>query len=104
MAMNRAFEALQGRLSGILDSTPAQEIERNAKAILGGAFSRLDLITREEFEIQARLLQRTQEQLAAVTARLARLEGLAPAAPVPGTPGTPGTHEAPATSGDPAGR
>ncbi len=77
MAMNRAFEALQGRLSGLLESTPAQDIERNAKAILGGAFSRLDLVTREEFEVQARLLQRTQEQLAAVSARLARLENAA---------------------------
>jgi BMFP domain-containing protein YqiC len=83
MAMNRAFEALQGRLSHLLESTPARDIERNAKAALGGALSRLDLVTREEFDLQGRLLQRAQEQLAALTERVARLEAAAQVAASP---------------------
>lgn len=82
MAMNRAFEALQGRLSHLLESTPARDIERNAKAALGGALSRLDLVTREEFDVQARLLQRAQEQLAALSDRVARLEAASRSVPL----------------------
>jgi BMFP domain-containing protein YqiC len=51
------------------------DLERNFEALLQGAFSRLDLVTREEFEIQRRVLERTREKLARLEADLARLEG-----------------------------
>ncbi len=74
MAMNRAFEAIQGRVESLLESAPARQVERNAKALLGGALNRLDLVTREEFDIQARLLRSTEERLRLLEARLAALE------------------------------
>jgi BMFP domain-containing protein YqiC len=51
------------------------DLERNFEALLQGAFSRLDLVTREEFEIQRRVLERTREKLAHLEADLARLDG-----------------------------
>jgi hypothetical protein len=53
------------------------DLEKNARALLAGAFSRLDLVTREEFDAQARLLARTREQLEQLEARVAQLEARA---------------------------
>lgn len=51
-----------------------QDLERNFEALLASAFARMDLVTREEFEIQTRLLERTREKLEALEARVAELE------------------------------
>lgn len=74
MAINRAFDELQARISELLEASPAKDIERNAKAFMASTFSRLNLVIREEFDIQAKLLARTQEKLAALEARVAALE------------------------------
>ena len=74
MAVNRPFEELQARLAEFLEASPAKDIQRNAKAFLNSAFGRLDLVTREEFDIQAKLLARALERLAALEARVAALE------------------------------
>jgi BMFP domain-containing protein YqiC len=51
------------------------DLERNFEALLQGALGRLDLVTREEFDVQRRVLERTREKLARLEADLARLEG-----------------------------
>ena len=50
------------------------EIEHNARSVLREAISRLDLITREEFEIQQQVLLRTRERLEALEKEVAALE------------------------------
>lgn len=50
------------------------EVERNLRAVLGEAISRLDLISREEFDIQQQVLQRTRARLEALEKEVARLE------------------------------
>lgn len=65
---------LNARMSEILASSPAREIEKNLHSMLNGAFNRLNLVTREEFDIQAKVLARTREKLAAVEAKLAEME------------------------------
>lgn len=50
------------------------DIEKNFRAVLQGAFSRLDLVTRDEFEMQQALLSRTREKLDGLIQRLAELE------------------------------
>jgi len=50
------------------------DFERNAKAAVQGGLERLDLVTREEFDLQAKVLERTREKLTALEARLAELE------------------------------
>ncbi len=70
----KIFEELSARLSALIAASPAADIEKNARALLSGFFARLDLVSREEFDIQTRVLQRTREKLAALEERVARLE------------------------------
>lgn len=65
---------LQARLSKAFENTPAKDLEKNVKAMLTQGFSRLDLVTREEFEVQAQVLVRTRARLEALEARVAELE------------------------------
>jgi BMFP domain-containing protein YqiC len=66
---------LSSRLAAALASSPAKDLERNARAMLTAGFAKLDLVTREEFDVQARVLARTREKLAELEARVASLEG-----------------------------
>ncbi|MQY51908.1 accessory factor UbiK family protein [Rhodocyclus tenuis] len=70
----KKFEDFGARLSAALAASPAADIEKNARAMLGGFFARLDLVTREEFDIQAQVLARTREKLKALEARIDALE------------------------------
>ena len=65
---------LQSKISEVLQQSPAKDIEKNMKAMLNQGFSKLDLLTREEFEIQSEVLQRTRARLEALEARVAELE------------------------------
>jgi hypothetical protein len=77
MQQNRLFEDLSGRISALFAQSPAKDAEKNLRALLGSFFSRLDLVTREEFDVQARLLARSREQIGALEARVAELEARA---------------------------
>jgi ubiquinone biosynthesis accessory factor UbiK len=74
MQQNRLFEELNAKISALLAQSPAKDAEKNLRALLATFFSRLDLVTREEFDVQARLLARSREQVAALEARIAGLE------------------------------
>lgn len=51
-----------------------QDFEKNLHAILQSAFARLDLVTREEFEVQSAVLQRTREKVEKLEEQLVELE------------------------------
>lgn len=75
------FEEFQKNVSELIAKSPAADIERNVKAFMGQAFTRMDLVTREDFEVQADLLSRAQvrietleQQLHALETRVATLE------------------------------
>ena len=51
-----------------------RDLEDNFKAVLQSGLSRLDLVSRQEFDVQAAVLRRTREKLEALEARLATLE------------------------------
>jgi len=68
------FEQLQRRLGEVLAQSPAKDVEANLKAMLNAFFARLDLVTREEFDVQVAVLRRTREKLEAIEAKLAALE------------------------------
>jgi len=74
MPQNRIFDDISARVSEVLAKSPAKDIEKNLRAMLSGAFSRLDLVTREEFDVQAKLLARSREKLVALEARITELE------------------------------
>ncbi|MCG1043476.1 accessory factor UbiK family protein [Mycetohabitans sp. B8] len=71
---NDVFNDLQARVSKMLKHSPAKDVERNVKAMLSQGFSKLDLITREEFDIQAQVLARTRLRLEELERRVAELE------------------------------
>jgi BMFP domain-containing protein YqiC len=68
------FEQLQSRVSEVLAHSPAPDIEKNLKAVLAAFFERMDLVTREEFDIQRAVLLRTREKLERLEHKLAELE------------------------------
>ena len=70
----KIFEEFSARLGAVFAASPAADIEKNARALLSGFFAKLDLITREEFDIQAQVLLRTREKLKALEERITRLE------------------------------
>lgn len=51
-----------------------RDLEENFRAVLQAGLARLDLVTRQEFDVQAAVLRRTREKLEALEARLAALE------------------------------
>ena len=65
---------LSARLSELAAAGPAKDLERNVRAMLAAAFARLDLVTREEYDVQVKVLERTREKLVAMEARVAELE------------------------------
>jgi ubiquinone biosynthesis accessory factor UbiK len=74
MLNTKIFEELSTKLSAAASSSPAKDIEKNMRALLAQGFAKLDLITREEFDVQTQVLARTREKLAALEARVLALE------------------------------
>lgn len=72
---NDWFEDLQRNISEMIAKSPAGDIERNVRAMMTQTFSRMDLITREEFDIQKELLERLIERVTALELRIQALEG-----------------------------
>ena len=73
----RFIDDLAKRLSAALPPGIAafkQDLESNFKSVLQSGLAKLDLVTREVFDVQAGVLKRTREKLAALEARLATLE------------------------------
>ena len=62
------------RMREVFANSPAADLEKNVKAMLGSLFARLDLVTREEFDVQRHVLLRTREQLTRLEAQLAAME------------------------------
>ncbi|MCB1905933.1 MAG: accessory factor UbiK family protein [Rhodocyclaceae bacterium] len=77
MAVPRLLDELGSRLAELAANSPARDVEKNVRALLSSGFARLDLVTREEFEVQGALLQRAQEKIAELERRVASLEAAA---------------------------
>jgi BMFP domain-containing protein YqiC len=65
---------IQAKFSAALENSPAKDLEKNVKAMMTQGFSKLDLVTREEFDIQAQVLAKTRARLEALEARVTALE------------------------------
>ena len=79
--MNTFFNDLQSKINQALESGPAKDIERNVKAVMTQGFAKLDLVTREEFDIQAQVLAKTRAKLEALELRVNELEARLAAQP-----------------------
>jgi len=83
MIHQKLIDTLSGQFSQLLASRPdlpgQQELQSQIRAMLQSTFSRLDLVTRDEFEAQQAVLLRTRERLEQMEQRLAALESPAEA-------------------------
>ena len=70
----KTLEELAARIGKAVQASPAADIEKNVKAMLQGGLARLDLVTREEFDTQTRVLATTREKLERLETRVAELE------------------------------
>ena len=74
MLNNQILEDLSQKIRDIVSSTPASDLNKNLHALLQSAFTKLELVTREEFDVQVEVLQRTRLKLQQLEARVAELE------------------------------
>jgi BMFP domain-containing protein YqiC len=70
----KIIEDISSKLSAVANSSPAKDVEKNMRALLAQGFTKLDLVTREEFDVQTQVLARTREKLAALEKLVAELE------------------------------
>lgn len=68
------LEEIGAKMSALMANSPVKDIEKNTKALVSGAFAKLDLVTREEFDVQAQVLARTRDKLKELEARVEALE------------------------------
>ena len=74
MSAPKFFEDLQQRIAELVAQSPAKDIERNVRAMMTSAFTKIDLVSREEFDVQAKVLARTSERLERLEQRVADWE------------------------------
>ena len=77
MLDSKILDDVSARVAAAFAASPVRDAEKNLKSMLSGALAKLDLVTREEFDIQAGVLLRTREKLEALEARVADLEARA---------------------------
>lgn len=68
------FNDMQDKINQVLENSPVKDIEKNVKAMMSQGFAKLDLVTREEFDVQAQVLINTRAKLEALEAQVAALE------------------------------
>jgi ubiquinone biosynthesis accessory factor UbiK len=71
------LDTISNKLAELLKDSPVKDLESNLKAGLSGLLGKLDLVTREEFDVQAEVLRRTKARLQALEDRLAAMESRA---------------------------
>jgi hypothetical protein len=71
---NKLIDDISRKVSDMIAGSPMADVEKNVRALLQTAFAKMNLVTREEFDVQTQVLQRTREQLNLLEQRLATLE------------------------------
>jgi BMFP domain-containing protein YqiC len=74
MINSRLLDELGERIGEAARQSPAQDLEKNLRALLAAFFDRYDVVLREDFEVQKKLLERAQAKLADLEARVVGLE------------------------------
>lgn len=65
------FEEFQKGIQDLIAKSPAADIEKNVKAFMAQGFSRLDLVTREDFDVQVAMVEKLRQRITALEALLA---------------------------------
>ena len=73
--MTSPFKKITDSLQDVLPTNLSNEIKSNVRAMVEASLKKMDLVTREELEVQEKVLMRTREKLEALQARIEALEG-----------------------------
>lgn len=74
MLSNDKLNDLSNKIRDILKNSPVIDLEKNINALLKGAFTKMELISREEFDVQAEVLRNARQKLEMLEAKIAELE------------------------------
>lgn len=74
MLSKNVLDEISSKVNAILASNPAKDIEKNIHAVLMGVFSKMDLVTREEFAVQQEIVKRMRIRLAELEEKVQKLE------------------------------
>jgi ubiquinone biosynthesis accessory factor UbiK len=69
-----AINEISSKIKEILKNSPLSDADRNIHALIQGMLTKMELVSREEFEVQSEVLRNTREKLAQLEAKLAELE------------------------------
>ena len=83
---NRILEEISHKIKDLIANTPAADLQKNLRALLQANFAKLDLVSREEFDVQRAVLTRAREKITQLEARLASMEGAQQSVKAPGGP------------------
>jgi ubiquinone biosynthesis accessory factor UbiK len=65
---------ISNKINEMIKSSPLADVEKNVYALIQGVFTKMELVSREEFDVQAEVLRNTREKLVQLEAKLAELE------------------------------
>jgi ubiquinone biosynthesis accessory factor UbiK len=74
MFNSEKINEISNKINEMIKSSPLADVEKNINALIQGAFTKMELISREEFDVQAEVLRNTREKLEKLEAKLAELE------------------------------
>jgi BMFP domain-containing protein YqiC len=74
MLNQKLLDEISKKVNDLVAQSPVKDVEKNLRVLLAGVFTRLDLVTRDEFDVQQEMLKRTREKLSALEAKIAELE------------------------------
>lgn len=74
MLNSQLINDLSNKINQIINSSPLPDMEKNINALIRGALTKMELVSREEFDVQAEILKNAREELVILEAKLAELE------------------------------
>ena len=74
MVDKETIQEISQKIKNIISDSPISDIEENINALLQSTFTKLNLISREEFDVQSQVLIRTREKLTELEAKVSLLE------------------------------
>ncbi|NOT15213.1 MAG: accessory factor UbiK family protein [Methylotenera sp.] len=77
MLDNTKINEISNKIKEVVNSSPFGDVEKNLNALLRGILTKMELVSREEFEVQAEVLRNTRDKLTQLEAKLADLEAQA---------------------------
>ncbi len=74
MFNSQVITDISNKIRDLVKNSPIEDMDKNVHALIQGVFTKMELISREEFDVQAEVLRNTREKLVQLEAKLAELE------------------------------